>query len=268
MNIDFKPVFLTNGSRDLLSEWKSAISIESNDSKNSKTALNDHSIVLPPRQKPLLFKIVLSSSENKPVSRSVSQALVDGFQQCLQFWHDLHYRAGVCIVDDNSVVLTLECLVFTVMKTKNLLEQPLSVLKHMDEHLVTVSALTVHATFTSSSPPEIDAVKHCNFFLVSLLISQLEFQFPLVFSRVCRLRFLQQEASLGPVSYALTNSASMVPKLIKIISNDKTATTCCRMVQISSDRRKLVRLLKFKNGTSPVQILKRSCTYTSDHASC
>ncbi|CEP61032.1 Rec102p LALA0_S02e05226g [Lachancea lanzarotensis] len=268
MYISFEPVFLANDQRNVYSEWQSSVSIESNDSKN---AINEHSIVLPPRQKHLQIKIVLFSNEEM-VLKGVTQTLANAFTQCLQFWRDLNYRVTVDIASDNCVLLTLECQIFSVMKTKNLLEQPLSVLKHMDLQLATISAVTVNATLSSSlTPLEIDGVavvKHCNFFLVSLLISQLEFHFPLVFSRVCRLRFLQQEASLGPVSYALTSSASLVPKLVKIISDDKTATTCYRIIEISSDRRKLKRMLKFKNGTSPIQILKHSCICTSDHANC
>ncbi|SCU97004.1 LAME_0F18184g1_1 [Lachancea meyersii CBS 8951] len=269
MDVSFDPIYLANGYRDVVSQWNSSVSVLSSDFERS---LDKDSIVLPPRQKPLYaFELQLDIelfSSNESISSCLTQAFAEGLNSCLEYWQDLNYRATVQVMSEHCIRVSLECQIFSTMKTKNLLEQPLSIMKHMNLRLVTVAGLKVQATFIGASPPVPEAIRQCNVFLVSLFISQLEFQFPLAFSRVCRLRFIQQEASLGPVSYALTNSAIMVPRLVKIISDDRTATTCYRIIQISSDRRKLARLLKFKTGVSPTQILKHSCTYTSNHADC
>lgn len=144
------------------------------------------------------------------------------------------------------------------MKTKNLLEQPLSTLKHMNFHLMSVSTLNVSADFVGMAKSFEDALHQANEYIVSLFLSQLEFQFPLVFSRICRRRFLQQEASLGSVSYSLTGTPTMIPQLIKIISEDRTCTTCYHVLELSSNRRKVARLEKLKEGVSPFQVIRHS----------
>ncbi|SCV05206.1 LANO_0H02388g1_1 [Lachancea nothofagi CBS 11611] len=256
MNVNFDSVYLANTRRNLLSQWSSSVTLLNADLERS---LDLDSIVLPPRQKSLQININLNYGDEDDLSSSqFTHEIIQSLTNCSDFWHDLNYKPSFQASSASCVEISLDCEIFTTMKTKSLLEQPLSILKHMNARLLTVTTVDVQAVFLGTSKSAPDIVKQCNEFLVSLFVSQLEFQFPLAFSRVCRSRFLQQEAFLGPISYALANSASMIPKLIKIISDDKTATTCYRILQLSGDRRKVSRLLKLKDAVSPFQILKHS----------
>ncbi|SCU87067.1 LADA_0E01794g1_1 [Lachancea dasiensis] len=256
MNVDFEPIYLANRHRDLFTRWTTVVSLSCDDVDGT---FNHSCIVLPPRHRKLTMTIEFDLDDGELAIESLLQEVVAALSRSQAFWHDLNYTPHFATVSDRqSVQISLECHVFTNMKTKSLLEQPLSILKHTDVRLFTVAALHIHADLLGRSVAAGDVVRHCNEYIVSLFMSQLEFQFPLAFSRTCRQRFLQQEAYLGSISYALTNSATMIPKLVKLISNDKTATMCYRLLQLASDRRKVARLAKFDSGVSPFQVLKRS----------
>lgn len=81
-----------------------------------------------------------------------------------------------------------------------------------------------------------DLIPHFNEYLSSLIISQFEFQLPLVFSMTCRKRFLSQESDIGPISYALTNSSALLPLLVKLIAEDTTATTAYQLISPTKNR--------------------------------
>lgn len=186
-----------------------------------------------------------------------------GFKRCEGFWQDLNYQVTFD-VDKTTITLNLSCMIFTQMKVKTLLEQPLSLQRHRPQTLRTVESVDITANFLIRDGENDEGwssiLNQSNEYLISLFVSQLEFQYPLVFSRDCRKRFLQQEKSLGPISYALTNSSSLIPNLIKIISDDNTATTSYQIVKLLGDSSKLKRMRNNVNKPIPFEILRHFWT--------
>lgn len=72
--------------------------------------------------------------------------------------------------------------------------------------------------------------QHLQEYLQSLIISQLEFKFPLVFSKIARRRFAEQENAISVVSHSLNNDSSLVLPLLNIIEHDMTATTAYQIL--------------------------------------
>ncbi|KAM3162737.1 hypothetical protein ACU8KH_02997 [Lachancea thermotolerans] len=200
MDVSFAPVYLSNRDHSFSSQWNSHARLFG---MGTESCLDDNSFVLPPIQQPLRINFSFSFDGANPTCAFLS-SFVAALERCNEFWTDLNYTPSFEIPTNCSVRIKLSCRIFSLMKTKNLLEQPLSTLKHMNFHLMSVSTLNVSADFVGMAKSFEDALHQANEYIVSLFLSQLEFQFPLVFSRICRRRFLQQEASLGSVSYSLT----------------------------------------------------------------
>lgn len=78
-----------------------------------------------------------------------------------------------------------------------------------------------------------DVISQFNEYLASLVVSQLEFQFPMVFSVIARNRFRAQEADIGPISYGLVCSSALIPITVQLIAEEKTATTVCQLLRPS-----------------------------------
>ncbi|GAV55842.1 hypothetical protein ZYGR_0AZ00130 [Zygosaccharomyces rouxii] len=76
-----------------------------------------------------------------------------------------------------------------------------------------------------------DAISQFNEYLASLIASQLEFQFPMVFSIIARNRFKSQETDIGPISYSLACSSALIPITIQLIAGERTATTVCQLLR-------------------------------------
>lgn len=120
-------------------------------------------------------------------------------------------------------------------KIKTLLESPLKLRSH-DSTLPSIAYLeeiVVTAKFYGGLGVKLDAtslVPQLQEYLSSLIISQLEFQFPLVFSAVARKRFQSQETVLAAVSYSSTESSFLIPLLVRLIANDPTATTAYQLL--------------------------------------
>lgn len=77
----------------------------------------------------------------------------------------------------------------------------------------------------------VDVVSQFNEYLASLIISQLEFQFPMVFSIIARNRFKSQEADIGPISYGLVHSSALFPIVVQLIACERTATTVYQLLR-------------------------------------
>ncbi len=137
------------------------------------------------------------------------------------------------------VDMILACKLWSNNKISALLENPLSLNTHGSDtsaRLEFITDIIINAEFyklkynqhilqKSNKLSIKDINKSLNQFFCSLMVSQLEFQFPLVFSPLVRQRVLKQEMYLAPISHALSNSSQLIPVFIKMISRDKTATT-------------------------------------------
>lgn len=135
--------------------------------------------------------------------------------------------------------MKLSCKLWTTNKISELLEKPLDLkthnyknsshkLKFLSEIKINVEFHKVKCKQLSSQKNEMlcisEAIKSINQFFSSLMISQFEFKFPIVFSPLVRQRILNQEMYLAPISHALSNSSKLIPSIIEMISKDKTAT--------------------------------------------
>lgn len=197
------------------------------------------------------------------LEHSLAQQLFVALKQCERFWHNLCYKPEFTI-NQSTLCVLLNCSIFTLMKFNTLFEQPMSSQSHRQLQIETVTKLCVRADFHSNSHVGAQEItEQCNSYLASLFISQLEFQFPLVFSFEGRTRFLAHEKSLGPVSYALTNSSAMILKLIKMLSLDMTATTSYQLTALSLNRNRKQRIIKKQESESVIiqfEIFKHSYT--------
>lgn len=135
--------------------------------------------------------------------------------------------------------MKLSCKLWTNNKISALLEKPLDLEKHNykggSHRLKFLTEVKINAEFHRVKCDQSisqdngmlsvsETTKSINQFFSSLMISLLEFKFPIVFSPLVRQRILNQEMYLAPISHALSNSSKLVPLIIEMISTDKTAT--------------------------------------------
>lgn len=149
----------------------------------------------------------------------------------IRFWEEeLLYEVKTICQQKGSIILSLGCRIWTTDKMVTLFEKPTSLRAHL--HLpgvVFLEYLKLECKFYNSTDDEnlniSDTLPQFNEYLASLILSQLEFRFPMVFSMINRQKFQQQSTDLAPLAYSLTNSSSLLPLLVQLIANDRTATT-------------------------------------------
>ncbi|SCV03320.1 LAMI_0H07206g1_1 [Lachancea mirantina] len=255
MSFVYNDVYLADENETLLSKW-TCIACVSGRGKDDDDSSDP--VYLPPLQKPLKICITFDFGVAAPLlEQLLLERIRAGLTQCGVFWSDMGYDVQIRTAS-HGIDIRLECRVFGVMKVRALLEQPLAHASHAAHHVsvASVDALHIACLFAGVDSAGSSAVlRHCNEYLVSLFLSQLEFQFPLVFSKWSRSRFSQQQRSLGPVSYALTGSTELIPQLIKIISRDTTATACYQVTRLASHANLRERLQKSKKRMEPYQIV-------------
>lgn len=173
-----------------------------------------------------------------------AEELARQLEQCLRnvidFWHQLLYEVQF-FVEGCTIQLDLTCQLWNSGKVSTLLEKPVENRPHIKNlpqiYFVDTLRTFVDLTTTCEQDQLLDQVlPQLNEYLGSLFLSQLEFRFPFVFSVAARKRFLAQEAAIGPISYALSNSSVLLPILTKLISDDTTATTAFQITKYSKSR--------------------------------
>lgn len=162
-------------------------------------------------------------------------------QQNKQFWkeyllYEVEFKLKKSI---KSICINLSCNLWFNNKRAAFLDQPLELecykktdspqIKYLNELQIKGVFYKVNNKnkyFQKNEEVTVFEIKNLlNQFFSSLLISQLEFKFPLVFSPLVRNKISIQEKYFAPISYSLTNSTQLIPVIIKIISNDRTSTT-------------------------------------------
>lgn len=148
--------------------------------------------------------------------------------------------------------MDLKCKIWSIEKMVALLKKPASLRTHLQSpKIVFLERLDVRSKFHHSLHDQLpidEIMAQFNEYLSSLIVSQLEFQYPMVFSMTCRQKFLSQSIDLGPLSYSLNCSSSLLPHLVKIIADDNTSTTIYQILNASGKTG--------KNGHSNFQILR------------
>lgn len=160
----------------------------------------------------------------------------------LSFWVDQLLYDTQISASGNVITLNLQCKVWNSDKISSLLQKPAERRLHLKSipQVHFLKRLRVQATlYTPNDGPTANLiVPQLNEYLGSLFFSQLEFRYPFVFSMTARKRFLAQESSIGPISYALTNSSAILPVLTKLIGDDPTATTAHQLIAVGKRKPK------------------------------
>lgn len=180
------------------------------------------------------------SSDAEAIADQLTVSLENGSD----FWNQLLYKASFTSTG-KEIRLGLACQLWNSEKVSTLLQKPVENRKHMSglPQVFSLKRLNVHVNIYSSGEPHIitdQGLPQLNEYFGSLFISQLEFRFPFVFCATARKRFLSQESSIGPISYALSSSSALLPILAKLISDDGTATTVYQMIDSHRSRTKQI----------------------------
>lgn len=174
-------------------------------------------------------------------SCSFLEQLIFQLQENKQFWKEyLSYEVEFKLKrSTKSICIYLSCDLWFNNKISTFLDYPLELecykktdslqIKFLNEiQIKAIFYKIIHKDkyFQKNEEVNVFEIKNLlNQFFASLLISQLEFKFPLVFSSLVRKRIAIQEKYFAPISYSLTNSIKLIPIIIKIISDDRTSTT-------------------------------------------
>lgn len=163
----------------------------------------------------------------------------------MAFWEEqLLYDTQISTYK-GSIELALKCKVWNSDKVSTLLQKPVERRSHMKslpqvQFLKRLKVVVTLCCFCDTLLSTEAVVPQLNEFLGSLFVSQLEFRYPFVFSSATRTKFLAQESSIGPISYALASSSALLPLLTKLIEDDTTATTAYRLVSPHKKRSKKI----------------------------
>lgn len=162
------------------------------------------------------------------MEESYLKKVVSQLDQKIIYWEEMFYKVHIYIEKEKIIVIELECRIWTQNKLGMLLECTRMENKHSQDALkiIHLKELAISSDFHSNIPSTVDInniIAHTKEYLNSLIISQLEFKFPLIFSANARNRAQKQENSLGVISYTLTNCPILIPHLLKTISNDRTS---------------------------------------------
>lgn len=156
--------------------------------------------------------------------------------KCTDFWLCLNYDHTFNKIE-NSLIIYLTCRQFTQAKLNKLFSEPIASQTHNEYQLMSLEKIKINAEFHWQEPTPLiinDFIDQLNEYIHSLFISQLEFQFPLVFNTTTRKKFLQHENTFGTISYSLVDgNSTMIPELILMINNDLTSTTCYQLLKRS-----------------------------------
>lgn len=157
------------------------------------------------------------------------------------FWEQtLLYNIELRLLpEEKTIKIFLSCKLWFNNKIKALLENPLGLHTFPTEKRLTICYLNevkiiaeFYKVIMNKGTCQYESIitigvirKSLNQFFCSLVISQLEFKFPMVFSPLARTRISIQDIYFAPISHFLTNSTRLIPLLVKISTKDKTATT-------------------------------------------
>lgn len=188
----------------------------------------------------LTFHIKIILTFENQSSFFLEQLMVQ-LQQNKHFWkecllYDVEFRIEK---PTKSICIKLSCNLWFNSKIATLLNFPLQLkcykktdppqIKYLNEIQIKGVFYKIYnkdKNFQKSEDVNVSEIKNLlNQFFSSLVISQLEFKFPLIFSSLVRNRIATQETYFAPISYCLTNSTRLIPVIIKIISKDRTSTT-------------------------------------------
>ncbi|CAI4046834.1 Rec102p SKDI_12G3600 [Saccharomyces kudriavzevii IFO 1802] len=220
----------------LLSSWTSTVRIEGSEKMNSNPL---YIPLLPPGT----LKIKLGFKMNNQLITE-EQELFTKLQEIVRssthFWENqLFYKVQDVNTEENCITFNLKCTIWTDSQISTFINKPSELHSHAKGYpeICYLSELSTTVNFLCKEGNSIEVgqiIPHLNEYFSSLIVSQLEFEFPMVFSMIARLRLKWQQGSLGPISYALTNTSVLLPIMLNMIAQDKSSTT---VYQILCQRR-------------------------------
>lgn len=153
------------------------------------------------------------------------------FKTNIKLWKEelLYNFECIFLEEKNCIQIRLFCNIWSPEKLSTLLE---SSIKRQNTRESAISfmvfkEMNVEANILKRNSSLIvseDVKKLLNDFFKSLLISQLEFQFPMIFCKITRQKIFREQSLLNPVSHNLTTTSELVPMLLKLINDDHTSS--------------------------------------------
>ncbi len=157
-------------------------------------------------------------------------------------WTNMYYNIVASRTSDNcGVEWALKCQIWTPNRAGTLTETSrehfigdniFPSVRCLEELNISVQ---LHTNIRKLSDIKSHFCSHFNEYFISLLVSQLEFRFPLVFSYPARTRLRVQEPNIAPISYALSNSSALMLDLVSITEKQPTNTTIYQLITYRKD---------------------------------
>ena len=219
-------------SNEVVVQWDSESWCSSSYGGQLKLELGDSKVVLPPmRPSSLLVEVMVYVND---LLLEVGGALYKQLQECFvrgskSLWEEqLHYDT---ISDGLSVHCS--CKVWSGSKIDRLVAK---------DDVVYLNRLVLVGRFYGCDIGIQTLVDICNEYFVSLFVSQLEWQYPLVFSIMKRDYLLTNLVNIGTLSFGLTSTDKLITPLINIVSNDNTLTTIHNVIQYKHKKKQYLKL--------------------------
>ena len=176
-----------------------------------------------------------------------------------EFWEKALNYTVQYVSDDSKLELFLTCNQFIPLKVEKLFAKPANLVYAKEYRLAYLTRLIINCEFYGvSDTQEGTVLDHLNEFVTSLILSQLEFQFPFVFSRRGRRKFLEHEQSMGSLSYSLTGNNSLIPSVIEVMANDLTSTTVFELLEVCRNYKLRAKYKDSKSELKSSKPFKRS----------
>lgn len=158
------------------------------------------------------------------------QTIQDYFQKKKKFWESMLYRVEISANAKSDLIIELTCQLWTQTKIDRILDYQLSEKDLSDKnikvnHLEKVNIIGEYYSNKKIESKLDNITHHLREYLTSLMVSQLELKFPLIFSRVARKRTKEQENSFTVVSYAIKGNSTLFLKFLRMTNRDRTASS-------------------------------------------
>lgn len=158
------------------------------------------------------------------------QTIQDYFRKKKRFWESLLYKVEFFVNIEGQLRIELICQLWTQTKINTILDYQFNErdLSSHDTKLNHLKQVNIIGEFYSDETIETslnNLIHHLREYLASLMVSQLEFKFPLIFSSVARKRMKEQENSFTVVSYAVKGNSTLFLKFLRITNSDRTASS-------------------------------------------
>ncbi|CAI4601311.1 ANM_HP_G0215270.mRNA.1.CDS.1 [Saccharomyces cerevisiae] len=216
----------------LLSAWTSTVRIEGPEPTDSNSL---YIPLLPPG----MLKIKLNFKMNDRLvteEQELFTKLREIVGSSIRFWEEqLFYQVQDVSTIENHVILSLKCTILTNAQISTFISKPRELHTHAKGYpeIYYLSELSTTVNFFSKEGNYVEishVIPHFNEYFSSLIVSQLEFEYPMVFSMISRLRLKWQQSSLAPISYALTSNSVLLPIMLNMIAQDKSSTTAYQIL--------------------------------------